>query len=101
MPWAGVIAHVASSVSEAHGGRVNERVVWTSAVAPAATVIVVLVLEGSSSARCGRAHRPAQRTTEALTAFCSSIVAPEIAGLPSVWMRMISAVAPRRSTAGA
>jgi hypothetical protein len=38
-------------------------------------------------------HRPAQGTTEALTAFCSSIVAPEIAGLPNVWMRIVSAVA--------
>src|SRR4051812_40100993 len=94
MPWAGVIDHVASSVSEAHGGCVNERVVWTTAAAPGAMVIFVVVLESPPSASWKRAQRPAQRAIEALTAVCSSTVAPEIAGLPSVWKRTVSAVAP-------
>src|SRR4051794_5263210 len=89
MPWAGVIAHVASSVSEAHGGCLNERVVWTSAVAPGATVIFVVNLESPPSASWKRVQRPGQAATEALTAVCSSTVAPEIAGLSSVWMGRI------------
>src|SRR4051812_373970 len=89
MPCAGVIAHVASSVSEAHGGCLNARVVWTSAVAPGAIVSFVVVLKSPPSASCKRVQRPAQRAIEPLTAVCSSTVAPEIAGLPSVWMGRI------------
>src|SRR5215212_3586396 len=95
-PCAGSMFHVTESESEAQGGRANEVLDSTKAVAPAAIVTPTIVVEPSARAACRRSQRVPHVIVGGASARGPSIacVAPDTASEPTVEIPTVSAVAP-------